>query len=233
MDDTARMDNPPATDRTFMLVEKVDIASLPASIKINGTASEVWKWFDSLGENILVLSSIAPDDDKQKNGYEEEGQTAKIHATHFIKKNDKYENVWQMNDEEKACPFDITCRFISGSTTITDLNNNGFAEIKVQYVTACRSDVSPARMNLTMREKGIDYGLRGYSWIAFSPELKFNVTEANANLELEPRLRDEMDELIRQMGRYESERQFTNAPSEFLSFAKKEWVKYAKENMGE
>lgn len=69
MDDTARMDNPPATDRTFMLVEKVDIASLPASIKINGTASEVWKWFDSLGENILVLSSIAPDDDKQKNGY--------------------------------------------------------------------------------------------------------------------------------------------------------------------
>lgn len=233
MDDTARMDNPPANDRTFMVVEKMDITSLPVSIKTNGKADEAWKWNDSLGENILILSSEAPYDDAQKNEYGEEGQTAKIHATQFIKKGDRYDYIWMMNDEEKACPFDITCRFIPGSTTITDLDKDGFAEIKVQYMTACRSDVSPARMNLAMRENGVDYGLRGNSWIAYSPELKFDVTEANVNLELTPRLKDEMEEMTRRMGRYESERQFAKAPPAFITFARKEWVKYAKENMGE
>lgn len=235
MDDTARMQTAPVSspDPNFMVVEKTDIGTLPASLRLTGIAKEAWKWNDSLGENMLVLSELAPYADKRKNENDEEGQTAEIHASHYIKKRETYENVWMLNDEVKACPFDITCQFIPGSATITDLDKDGYAEIKVQYMTACRSDVSPARMNLVIRENGNYYELRGNSWIAYSPDLKFDINESNENLEGTPRLKDEMEEMNRRMGRYESERQFTSAPPEFLVYAKKEWVKYVKEKMGE
>ena len=47
------------------------------------------------------------------------------------------------------------------------------------------------------------------------------------------KLADEMAELERTMGKYNSEYQFSNAPPAFLAFARKEWIKYAEEKMGD
>jgi hypothetical protein len=232
MDDTSSKNNPDNKEVPAVAFEPVKITSaqLPSTIRIEGKLNEAWQWTDKMGENILVVSQVAPHDDKQKNKYGEEGQTATLHAVHYKKENDKYEFVWGLNDEEKACPFDITCTFIPGSTSVTDLNKNGYAEIKLQYRMACRSDVSPASMKLMIRENGMDYGLTGNSWIAYSPDLKFDVNENNVNLELTPKLKDEMAEILRRMGRYESEQQFKNAPPEFLTYARSEWLKFVKES---
>jgi hypothetical protein len=37
----------------------------------------------------------------------------------------------------------------------------------------------------------------------------------------------------RTMGKYNGEYQFSNAPPQFLQYARQEWLKYVKEKMGE
>ncbi len=244
MDDSAGMparlndsggNNPPANTTASVTIEPVKItaADIPASIKIKGKVQEVWKWNDNQGENILITSYVAPFNDKEKNKYGEEGQTAELYAFHYAKKDGDYIQIWTMSDTEKSCPFDITCEFPKGSTTITDLDKDGIPEIKVQYIIACRSDVSPADMRLNMYENGRLYMLRGSTWIPYSPEFKFEVTENNVNLEKLLPPKDETDAMLRSFGRYENENDFAAAPPEFIAFARREWLKYCREKMGE
>ena len=212
---------------------KIAAAGLPKDLKFRGKVQEAWQWKDKLGDNILITCYVAPYDDKQKSEYGEEGQTAELHTFHYLKRDSVYKVLWKMSDAEKACPFDITCEFIEGSTTITDLNNNGIAETKVQYAVVCRSDVSPAYMKLIMHEDTVKCSLRGNRWLKYSPEFKFEITENDVNLEKLPKRKDETEEMLRSFGRYENEKDFTAAPVEFLIYARKEWLKYAKEKMGE
>ena len=210
---------------------KIAIADIPPSITIKGKALEAWKWSDKLGENILITSADAPHDEKDKDG--EIAQSAEIHAYHYAKKDGDYEQVWFINDNVTSCPVDITCEFIPGSATVTDLDKNGIAEIKVQYTLACRGDVSPATMKLVLYENGVKYALMGSRWLSYSPDVKYTVTEKDVNLESSPKLKDEMEEMLRTFGRYESEKEFITAPPEFLPFARSEWLKYSKESIGD
>ena len=73
----------------------------------------------------------------------------------------------------------------------------------------------------------------GTRWVAYADDMAFNITEENASLEGTRKLADEMAELERTMGKYNSEYQFSNAPPAFLAFARIEWIKYAEEKMGD
>lgn len=229
MDDTARMDNP---SRQGQKIEPVKgaISDVPASIKVKGTVQEIWKWNDNLGENLLILTMVPPYDDKEKNQYGEEGQTAELHAFHYAKKGGEYQQVWMMNDQEKACPFDITCEFIKDAVTITDLDADGLAETKLQYRITCRSDVSPSTMKLIMHEGESKYALRGLAWYGMG-EAPFEVTENNANLEKLPGYKGPDEDLLKMFGRYESEKEFAGAPPEFISHARNQWIKFVKESI--
>lgn len=230
MDDTARMrDLPPVPVIQFnkvVLMEK----EIPSVIKIKGKLIEASKWTDSLGENYLVLSAAGPFDDK---GDEEEAQTSELYAAHYIRKGNDYPKKWEMKDAVKSCPFDITAQFIPGSTTITDLDKDGIGEIKLQYSTACRSDVSPATMKLLLVQNGTRYGLSGNHWLKYSNDFKFSVTEKDVNLENLPPLTDETEAMLRTFGRYETEKEFAGAPAGFIEYARKEWLKHVMERMGE
>lgn len=228
MEDTAPTDNPPAPVSKIEPVKGTG-ADIPASIKVKGVVQEVWKWKDNLGDNLLILSQVAPFDDKTKNEYGEEGQTAELHAFHYAKKEGDYQQVWMMSDGEKACPFDITCSFIRDAVTITDLDADGMAETKVQYRIACRSDVSPSTMKLVMHEGESKYALRGLTWYGMG-EASFEVTALNANLEKLPGYKGTEDEIMKTFGRYESEKDFAAAPPEFLSHARSHWIRFVKES---
>ena len=235
MDDTARMDTPPADTKPAITITPVKItaADIPAVIKVKGKMQEAWKWNDELGENILITSYVAPHPDKGKNEYGEEGETAEIHAYHYTNKDVGYTLVWQLDDAEKSCPYDITCGFIPGSATITDMDKDGMAEVKVQYSLACRSDVSPAAMKLNIHEGNEQHVLSGLMWLKSSPEDKFTVTEKDANLETLSGYNKTDGEYMKTFGRYKSESPFSGAPPEFLSYARSEWIKYVIEKMGE
>ena len=235
MDDTAKMDTPPADTKPAVTITPVKItaADIPAVIKVKGKVQEAWKWNDALGENILVTSYVAQYPDKGKNQYGEEGETAELHAYHYTNKDVGYTLVWQLDDAEKSCPFDITCGFIPGSATITDLDKDGTAEVKLQYSLACRSDVSPAAMKLNMHEGNEQFVLNGLMWLKGSPEDQFTVTEKDANLETLPGYKKSDEEYMKTFGRYESEKPFSGASPEFLPYARSEWMKYVIEKMGD
>jgi hypothetical protein len=231
MDDTARMLNPPPQallfNRVFLMSKEI-----PSVIKVKGKFVEASKWTDSLGENYLVLSSEGPFDDKGSDG-DEDGQTIELYAAHYIQKGNDYPRIWNMKDAVKACPFDITAKFIPGSTTITDVDKDGVAELKVQWLNACRSDVSPAMMQLVMAENGKAYKLTGSSWVPLQPGQRFELTENNSNIEALPPAKDAMDDIMREMGRYFTEKEFAAASPEFIVYARKEWLKHVMEKMGE
>lgn len=205
-------------------------AQVPARIKFRGTLYEAWQWTDKTGDNILITSIVPPYPDKYKGDDDEEVRTAELHAFHFQKKDTGYKLLWKISDAEKTCGFDITSGFIKGSTIITDLNNNGIAETTVQYKLACRSDVSPANMKLIMHEDTVKYSLRGIMWISQGQDEQFTITGENANLEKIPKKKDEYEQMMQSFGRYETEREFTKGPPEFLLHARTRWLKFAIES---
>ena len=232
MDDTARMNNPSGNTIVTVTIEpvKISAAQLPVTIKFKGKLNEAWQWTDKLGENIIITSFVEPYNDKEKNEYGEEGQSAELHAVQYVKKDGSYELLWKNDEVEKSCPFDITCEFIKGSTSITDLDKDGVAETTIQYRLACRSDVSPAEMKLIMYEDATKYFLKGLSWLKSSEEDKFTVTEKDANLETLPGYKKSEGEYMKTFGRYESEKGFAGAPLEFLTYARRQWMKFVKES---
>lgn len=208
----------------------VTTADLPPSIKVSGKLIEAWQWTDKSGENILITSFVEPYDDKEKNEYDEEGKTSILYAVHYVKKEDNYELLWKNEDVEKSCPFDMTCEYLKGSTTITDLDNNGVAETTIQYKLACRSDVSPAEMKLIMHEGTVSYSLKGICWVKVYEKDRFAITEKDVNLETLPGYKKTEDEYLKTFGRYQSEKGFDGAPPEFLDHARRQWIKFAVES---
>ena len=118
---------------------KITAAGIPASIKVKGKLQEAWKWKDKNGENVMVMSVTEPYGFKDK--FDEMLMSSELYATCYIKNDTGYTLLWKVTDGIKDCFVDLTCEFLRGSTTITDLDKNGIAETKVQYITACRGDV--------------------------------------------------------------------------------------------
>lgn len=228
--DTVRPAVPPAAVPSVDAV-KISQSQLPASIKITGTMHEAWQWKDARGENILVTSYSPLRERKDKNG--EIYNSRKLFILQYVQESGVYAPAWQWSDDIPDCMFDLACNFIPASTTITDIDRNGVAEIKVQYELACRSDVSPTLMKLVMQQSGKVYGLQGSRWIAMQEGERFPVTEKDVNLEKLTRPADEYQRYLQENGRYQSEREFSGAPAGFLSFARTEWLKFAIEKPGE
>ena len=223
------------TDKTgqqVALMEPVKgaAADIPATIKITGTIQEVWKWKEKMGDNLLITSYVAPYEDKNKNEYGEEGFTGELYAAHYAGMNGNYQSIWSISEAEKSCPFDVTCEFIKDAISITDLDADQVAETTIQYKLACRSDVSPAIMKLGMYEAGTKFSLKGLMWLAVSPEDKFTVTENDANLEKLPGYKGTEEEYVKTFGRYESEKDFSQAPVAFINYARSSWMRFVKES---
>lgn len=208
---------------------RVSAADIPPTIQLKGNLFEGWKWTDSRGENLLITTIVAPYDDKEKNEYDEEGQSAELHAVLYSRNNGDYRQVWSLSEKEKACPFDITCEFIKGSISITDLDTDGLAETTLLYRLACRSDVSPSVMKLVMYEVDKKYMLKGLSWYGLEGVV-FSINAHNANLEKLPGYKGTEGEYEKTFGRYETERDFDGAPAPIISFARNQWVKFVKES---
>lgn len=228
MDDTARMDNPPVAD-VFQPV-KVTTADVPAELHLKGALQELWKWKDSEGENIFITTTVAPYDDREKNEFGEEGQTAELYAYHYVKKDTGYRQIWYMQESVKACPFDITCVFAKDAVTVTDLDADHIAEVTLLYKLACRSDVSPAMMKLRIHERESEQSLKGLTWVQGGPDEKFTVTEKDACLETLPGYKGTDAEIYQTFGRYETEKEFRGAPIEFLHHSRQQWMRHVKES---
>jgi hypothetical protein len=72
---------------------------------------------------------------------------------------------WQVHDFIADCPLDLQARFRPKGVTVTDLDQNGTAEVWLVYRTVCRGDVSPSTQKIIMYEGKRKYAVRGTSRI--------------------------------------------------------------------
>ena len=94
--------------------------------------------------------------------------------------------------------MDIEASFIRNTLQLTDLNENGIAEIWLIYKTACRGDVSPSDMKVIMYEASQKYAMRGQNKVQLSDDEVYG-------------------------GEYTFNRTFLDGPMKFRIFAKGLW----------
>lgn len=180
-------------------VTEVHTDDLPKDIKYEGSFLNAWSWADDLGDHLLITTEtgihLSP-----KFDHENEGLDAEIFAYHFIITNDNSKQTWKIYDYIRDCPVDIEVAFVTNSTKITDLNEDGVTEIWLMYKTACRGDVSPSDMKLIMYEGANKYAMRGQNKVQLSDNEYYG-------------------------GDFTFDRAFKQSPKVFKHFAKAMWEK--------
>ncbi len=78
----------------------------------------------------------------------------------IVRKDQNGKQVWKVQDFVKECPVDTTLQMVK-PIHLTDLNDNGLAEVWMIYKLACRGDVSPADMKIIMYEGTTKHAVRG------------------------------------------------------------------------
>ncbi|MGQ9896034.1 MAG: M949_RS01915 family surface polysaccharide biosynthesis protein [Acidobacteriota bacterium] len=133
---------------------------------VKGNFKQGFRWNDLDGEHYLILTETGPFGSRQPSLDFDTPQTAELYAYCFTVTNGRFSQAWRITDFVRDCPLDTTAEFIPAATEITDLDNDGSAEVWVMYKTACRSDVSPATLKIIMYEGNQKYALRGRTRIA-------------------------------------------------------------------
>ena len=183
-------------------VIKVDKNSIPKSAKYIGQLKQAVRWTDNGGENLIIVTETVQI--QSKNAVDSSYRDAALYAYHYLFKGDSSKLTWRVYDFVKECPVDIDLYFVNKSFAITDLNNNGKAEVWLMYKNSCHGDVSPIPMKIIMYENDKKYAARGET------RVKFSATEYMG-------------------GHYSFDDAFKQAPALFRQYAEKLWQQHRME----
>lgn len=182
-----------------------DVTEFENDLKFDGSAVAGVQWKDKSGLNVLIITETIPVTSKT-NEYDE-SVSKKLFGYAFVKnEDDKFQQVWMIQDFIDKCQVDLTLEYIKKSLTVTDLNKNGIAENTFLYKLSCKGDVSPNDLKLIMHEGKEKYAIRGETLQIFKDAKPYG-------------------------GKTNIDKSFDNAPAEFLDYAKKEWKKFQEEKI--
>lgn len=150
-------------------LEAFPLAELPAAARglVKGQFKQGFRWNDLNGENYLILTETGAFETGSRKPHQDvdSDRDAELYAYRFVNVNGRFSQAWRVTDFVRTCPLDTIAEFLP-ATEITDLDNDGLAEVWVMYKTACRSDVRPATLKLIMYENRQKYAMRGTTRIA-------------------------------------------------------------------
>ncbi|RZJ51930.1 MAG: hypothetical protein EOO44_13370 [Flavobacterium sp.] len=150
------------TEEPFTLtVNKIDSTQFPASIKYEGFIKNAVRWKDKQGDNIVITTETGYHINKKFKHEFDDSSDAELFAYHYIISNNEAKQNWKVYDYISDCPVDLTASFVKNTFEVTDLNNNGIAEVWLMYKTVCHGDVSPSNMKIIMYEGKNKYAIRG------------------------------------------------------------------------
>lgn len=176
----------------------LDTTKLPVGIKYNGKIKTAVRWTDVLGDNIVITTETG--ETINKTSPSADYRDAALYAYHFIVGTDSTKMTWKLYDFIKACPLDIEANFVKNTFHVTDLNNDGVAEVWLMYKTVCHGDMSPCDMKIMMYQGQLKYAMRGQNKVQISDK-----------------------EIIG--GDYKFDKAFIDGPTAFKDFAKNLWNK--------
>lgn len=202
------------TEEPFVLtVKKIDSTQFPASVKYEGFIKNAVRWKDKQGDNIVITTETGNYVSKKFKHEADDSSDAELFAYHYIISNDKARQTWKVYDYISDCPVDLMASFVKNTFQVTDLNNDGIAEVWLMYKTVCHGDVSPSDMKIIMYEGKNKYAMRGE-----------NKVQAGT-----------LDNGEKQFmgGEYKFDENFKKSPKEFKDFALKLWNENLIENREE
>lgn len=115
------------------------------------------RFTDKDGAHLVRFALGAKRQKKIEEGYTRDRD---LNVTHTVGTRE----VWKAKDFVKQCEFDLELEFLDNSIEVTDLDDDGIAEVSFLYKLGCRSDVSPLEVKLLMYEGKTKYALRGESY---------------------------------------------------------------------
>ena len=185
----------------------LDLTKLPTGINFTGKVKTAVRWTDKSGNNIVITTETGEKTSKKEEPTNDFREAA-LYAYHYIDSKDSTFLTWKVYDFIKDCSFDIEASFIKNSFQVTDLNNDGVAEVWLMYKTVCTSDVSPCDMKIIMYQRQQKYTMRGQNKVKVSEKEFYG-------------------------GDYKFDNAFLSGPSCFRDFAKKMWDKNIMQIWGE
>lgn len=192
-----------SAEEPFVLtVEKIDSTQFPKPIKYEGFIKNAVRWKDKLGDNIVITTETGYHINN-KFKHETDGSDAELFAYHYIISGNQAKRTWQVYDYISDCPVDLVVAFIKDTFQVTDLNNDGTAEIWMMYKMVCHGDVSPSEMKIIMYEGNTKYAMRGEN------KVQVGVSD-NGEKQFEG-------------GSFKFDENFKKGPKVFIEFAQKLW----------
>lgn len=186
---------------------KVQLNQLPAGLKYSGKVKEAIRYADKLGEQLVIICETGTYVDK-KVKHENDGRDAEVYAFQYKLTGGIASQTWRIYDFIHDCDLDLGASFVRNTFQVTDLDNNGIAEVWVMYRTVCHGDVSPMEMKVIMYQGNQKYAMRGET------RVKPSDTETYG-------------------GDYKFDQLFLKAPKPFRDFAVKLWNQHVDDPMGE
>jgi hypothetical protein len=186
-----------------LVINKIDSTQFPKTIKYEGFIKNAVRWKDKLGDNIVITTETGIYTSKKFKHEAEDSSDAELFAYHYIISNNEVKQTWKVYDYISDCPVDIVASFVKNTFKVTDLDNNGIAEVWLMYKTVCHGDVSPSNMKIIMYEGNNKYAMRG--------ENKVQVGS------------DENDKKSFIGGEFKMDESFKKAPKTFKDYAESLW----------
>jgi hypothetical protein len=185
-------------------VTSLDKKSIPSSIKYSGHIVHAARYTDNEGDHIVITTETGIVDIKSKDPNEDGFRKGDLYAYSYNIKNNIPTLSWQIHDLSGDCPVDPKASYVPKAFAVTDLNNDGKAEVWLMYSVACRGDVSPASMKIIMHEGAKKFAVRGESLVKLSPKETYG-------------------------GKYTMDEAFKTGPRAFLTYAALLWQMNNKE----
>jgi hypothetical protein len=182
------------------LQKNIEDIHIPPSLLPSRKILQTVTWSDSDGKHLLILTQQLSQPVYHKNS-DEEFKDADLFAFHYLDKQGEWVKQWKVQDGVSDCPLDVTSEFIPASLAITDMNNDGHAEVSFMYRTSCKGGLDPQTLKLIMYEGKSKFAIRGQTLIKVPNEPSYG-------------------------GGMKIDSSFKAAPHEFLEFAIKQWNKY-------
>jgi hypothetical protein len=192
---------------SLLTAAPTDVAFSPPATK-KGVTTRVLSFTDGKGAHRVTFAVLAPE---QKPA----GASQRLTVVHErqAKAGARWLKQWEAKDFVTDCEFDLTIALRGESVAVTDLDDDGEAEVSFLYVTGCQSDVSPLSQKLLLYEGASKYALRG-------------TTEVTVG-------QDEKGVESRIGGEHQADPAFEKAPAAFLPFAKAQWEKFKRWKYGD
>jgi hypothetical protein len=140
-------------------VTQLDKTAIPKTIKYTGHIINAVTYIDNEGEHLVVTTETGLTPSKSKDI--QPSRDAALYAYHYKKIGAELKLTWTTYDFIYGCGEDLAAHYQPKTFAVTDLDNNGKAEVWLMYKTVCHGDVSPSDLKIIMHQGDKKYAVRG------------------------------------------------------------------------